>query len=148
MASSKVKEVIAEVVVEEKKPVLRKRTASRRRPVIVPVEAVSVEPALLAELDVESIAEVEVPRITGKKEKILKTKKPKLVRDSFTIPELEYAQLAELKQRCLDAGLAVKKSELLRAGLQALVLMPSDILVKQFDLIEKLKTGRPSGGAE
>lgn len=148
MASSKVKEITAEVIVENKKPVVRKATASRRKAVVAPLEVVTVEVVLEAAADTEVIEVADSPLSAGKKAKMTKAKKPKLVRDSFTIPEAEYIQLAELKQRCLDAGLAVRKSELLRAGLQALVSMPSDLLIKQFDSIEKLKTGRPSAKAE
>ncbi|MCX7206296.1 MAG: hypothetical protein NT086_10025 [Proteobacteria bacterium] len=146
MASRKVKEIAEEVIVEDKKPTVRKATAGRRKAVVAPLEVAIIEVVLEASPDVVEVAHS--PLFAGKKAKVTKTKKPKLVRDSFTIPEVEYIQLAELKQRCLDAGLAVRKSELLRAGLQALVSMPSDILIKQFDSIEKLKTGRPSAKAE
>ncbi|PHV00533.1 hypothetical protein [Iodobacter sp. BJB302] len=136
MASSKVKEITEEVIVEQEKLAVRNAPASRRRTKQVLPELAQV--VLVAELPAEPVSQVH------KKTKLTKVKKPKLVRDSFTIPEAEYIQLAALKQRCLDAGLAVKKSELLRAGLQALVSMPDEYLVKQFDSIEKLKTGRPS----
>ena len=43
----------------------------------------------------------------AKSDKIVRPKKDKLVRDSFTMPELEYAQIAVLKKRCLDAGISV-----------------------------------------
>jgi hypothetical protein len=150
MASRKVKEIAEEVIVEDKKPTVRKATAGRRKAVVAPLEVAIIEVVLEASPDADAdVVEVaHSPLSAGKKAKVTKTKKPKLVRDSFTIPEVEYIQLAELKQRCLDAGLAVRKSELLRAGLQALVSMPSDILIKQFDSIEKLKTGRPSAKAE
>ncbi|WP_245643984.1 hypothetical protein [Paraburkholderia oxyphila] len=36
-------------------------------------------------------------------------KREKVVRDTFTMPREDYEQLAVLKQRCLDAGFAVKK---------------------------------------
>ena len=42
-------------------------------------------------------------------------RKPKLVRDSFTIPKTEYAAIDELKTRAIGLGTSVKKSELLRA---------------------------------
>ena len=45
-----------------------------------------------------------------------KAKKAKLVRDSFTMPDGEYALIAALKKRCLDAGVPAKKSEILRAA--------------------------------
>src|SRR5512139_4319024 len=46
--------------------------------------------------------------------------KTKVVRDSFTMPQADYDLIAELKQRCQKQDMHVKKSELLRAGLQVL----------------------------
>lgn len=73
-----------------------------------------------------------------------KPKKIKMVRDSFTMPENDYAQLAELKKKCLQAGVHVKKSELLRAGLLSLSGLPNAALIKAVEQVEKLKTGRPA----
>jgi hypothetical protein len=71
-------------------------------------------------------------------------KKAKVIRDSFTMPEADYAKLAALKTRCLNAGVAVKKSELLRAGLQLLETLPAKKLLAIVAAIENVKTGRPS----
>lgn len=58
-----------------------------------------------------------------------KTKKVKMVRDSFTMPKAEYAALDELKQRAALLGRPLKKSELLRAGLKLLnTLSDADLL--------------------
>ena len=38
-----------------------------------------------------------------------KPKKSKMIRDSFTMPESDYAKLAELKKKCLESGVHVKK---------------------------------------
>ena len=73
-----------------------------------------------------------------------KHKKIKMVRDSFTMPENDYAQLAELKKKCLQSGVHVKKSELLRAGLLSLSRLPNAALIKAVEQVEKLKTGRPA----
>ena len=43
------------------------------------------------------------------------------VREKFSMPESEFKQLLEMKQRLSDLGLPVKKSELVRAGLLRLV---------------------------
>ena len=72
------------------------------------------------------------------------TKKPKLVRDSFTFPASDYALIAALKQRAISAGVDVKKSELIRAGLAALVAMPDEQLLAVVNSLEKIKTGRPA----
>jgi hypothetical protein len=46
-----------------------------------------------------------------------KLKESERVREKFSLPADEYAQLAALKQRLAAQGVAVKKSELLRTGL-------------------------------
>ena len=67
----------------------------------------------------------------------------KLVRDSFTMPRDDYALIATLKQRSLDAGRATKKSELLRAGLHALAALKSTSLQRALTQLTPLKAGRP-----
>jgi len=76
--------------------------------------------------------------------KLLKEKKIKLVRDSFTIPKPEYMVLDVLKTRALVLGLAVKKSELLRAGIKALASMSDSQFTTILKSIPTLKSGRPS----
>lgn len=73
-----------------------------------------------------------------------KQKKIKMVRDSFTMPENDYAKIAELKKKCLKAGVPIKKSELLRAGLSYLTKLSKPALVKTVQQVEKIKTGRPA----
>jgi hypothetical protein len=72
-----------------------------------------------------------------------KPKKQKVVRDSFTMPKSEYEHIARLKLQCINTGMAVKKSELLRAGLLALARLNSADLVKAISALETVKTGRP-----
>ena len=69
--------------------------------------------------------------------------KPKLVRDSFTLPEADYALFASLKQRALSGGAEVKKSELLRAALAMLARADDAEFLKAVGLVERIKTGRP-----
>ncbi len=69
--------------------------------------------------------------------------KVKIVRDSFTMPEAEYRRIAEIKEAALKAGLPVKKSEVLRAGLQALSGLSAAQLKRLLAGVEKVKTGRP-----
>lgn len=70
-------------------------------------------------------------------------KKPKLIRDSFSIPDTDYSLFATLKQRALTAGVEVKKSEVLRAALVTLAKLDDVELVKAIGLVERIKTGRP-----
>jgi hypothetical protein len=69
--------------------------------------------------------------------------KPKLVRDSFTIPKDEYQVLESLKARALDLGQHARKSELLRAGIRALSTMNDRAFLKAIGAVPTLKTGRP-----
>ncbi|MDP2065572.1 MAG: hypothetical protein Q8K38_06320 [Burkholderiaceae bacterium] len=72
-----------------------------------------------------------------------KPKKPKLVRDSFTIPKAEYAVLDELKLRSSLLAQPAKKSELLRAGIKALAVMSDAAFVIALAAVPTIKTGRP-----
>ena len=76
--------------------------------------------------------------------KPVKAKKPKLVRDSFTIPKAEYTVLDDLKQRAARLASPAKKSELLRAGIKALADMPDAAFVAALRAVPTIKTGRPS----
>jgi hypothetical protein len=69
--------------------------------------------------------------------------RPVLVRDSFTMPEQEYAVLGAVKQACLKAGFEVKKSELLRAGVALLGQLDVASLRAVLGALPQLKTGRP-----
>jgi hypothetical protein len=72
-----------------------------------------------------------------------KAHKPKLVRDSFTMPKDEYQILEALKGRALGLEKHVRKSELLRAGVQALSAMNDRAFLKAIGAVPTLKTGRP-----
>lgn len=72
-----------------------------------------------------------------------KTRKPKLVRDSFTMPEEEYAVLALVKKACLKAGFEIKKSELLRVGVALISQIDMATLKSVLASLPQLKTGRP-----
>ena len=73
----------------------------------------------------------------------IKPKKPKLIRDSFTIPENEYQVLEDLKKRCLKAGVEIKKSDLIRIGIASLHALTVAQLGLSKDQLQKLKVGRP-----
>lgn len=77
------------------------------------------------------------------KQKPAKVKKVKVVRDSFTMPQTDYAMIATFKEIFLKNGMHVKKSEVLRAGLHALEKLSAAQLKKTFAALEPIKTGRP-----
>ena len=101
------------------KPPVSKPVATAKKPAAAPVKAAAVP--------------------TGKPPKV----KHKLVRDSFTMPQSDFELIDVLKQRAMNFRHAVKKSELLRAGLQVLAALPDVQLEKALARITPLKTGRP-----
>jgi hypothetical protein len=112
----------APVVKTQTKPALTSK-ASKAQPV-VPVKA---RPAQATE-------EVKAKR----------AKKEKVVRDSFTMPKSDYEKIAGLKNKGLAAGVSVKKSELLRAGLLMLESAAPKRLLAAVSAVEQVKTGRPA----
>ncbi len=70
-------------------------------------------------------------------------KKMKTIRDSFNMPADDYALIAALKKRALDAATQVKKSELLRAGLRLLTTLGNDAFQAALAAVPAVKTGRP-----
>lgn len=100
-----------------------------------------------AGLDPEPVAESVAleKKDSGKK---IKPTKTKAIRDSFTFPEHDYRKISEIKKTCLAAGIHVKKSEVLRAGLYLLSQLSLDELKQAVENVEKIKTGRPSEAGE
>lgn len=91
-----------------------------------------------------ALDKVAVPAGTDKKAVVVKAKKEKLVRDSFTIPKSEFAVLDQLKRRAGIMARSVKKSELLRAGIKLLAGLTNDALLAALSQVPTIKTGRPA----
>lgn len=89
-----------------------------------------------------AVATAKAPKPTRKGDK----PRPKLVRDSFTMPEADFALIPALKERALKAQRATKKSELLRAGLQALAALDDKAFIAALGKLEPVQTGRPKKG--
>ncbi|HSN79948.1 MAG TPA: hypothetical protein VLR44_06175 [Rhodoferax sp.] len=126
------------------KPVARKTA-----PGAAVKSAASATPAAAPKVAAKAPAKAEpktAPASTSKHSevKLLKAKKPKLVRDSFTIPKLEYLKLEELKHRSVKLGNSIKKSELIRAGILALATMSDANFLKVTKAVPAIKTGRPA----
>ncbi len=89
----------------------------------------------------------QVARIVRRGDKTIERGKLGLViRDSFTMPLADYELIGLLKKRYLGLGIAIKKSELLRAGLATLQRLSDESLKQIAAAVESVKTGRPPGG--
>ena len=90
----------------------------------------------------EAVAAINTEEVPANKKR--KTAKIKVIRDSFSFPEQDYRKISELKKACLAAGVHVKKSEVLRAGLNLLIQLNPSELTQVLEQVEKVQTGRPS----
>ena len=114
-----------------------------RKPAPAVKQPAAQAPKVKAEAPVKAQTVVATPvePKAGKAAKPAKAKKTRLVRDSYAMPEAEYAAIAQLKKR-LAGG--VKKSELLRAGIALLAGLNDADLLAAIGRIERIKTGRPA----
>ncbi len=111
------------------------KTPAKKVPAKAPVVKVAVKAT--EKVKVKAVAK-------PKAEKPAKVKKPKLVRDSFTIPKAEYTVLDDLKQRAGKLANSVKKSEFIRAGIKALAAMSDSAFLAAVKAVPAIKTGRPT----
>lgn len=129
-------------------PATRSRLSENSAKADVPAEVGTKKPlpkaprkrALSQKINAAPVAQ---PSPVDAKAKV-KTKKPKLVRDSFTFPKDEYELLAQLKSRATGLAVHVKKTELIRAGIKALVGMTDNRFLATVKSVPNLKTGRPA----
>jgi hypothetical protein len=121
------------------------KAAAASKPRAAQPKAPGAKPAAAGKAKAEPVVAEKAKRAKKQKvEKVEKVEKAgKVVRDSFTMPRADYAKIAALKQRCLDGGVAVKKSELLRAGLLLLDSATPEQLLEAVRAVETVKTGRP-----
>ena len=122
MATDKT-EVIAKDTATNKAPALAKKTVQR-----------AAKPA--AKKPVKATPE-------SAEKKPGKAPKVKVVRDSFTMPQDEYQEIARIKDSFRKAGIPVKKSGVLRAGLKALSQLNMAQMKRLMAGLEKVKPSRP-----
>lgn len=129
------------------KPVARKtpgkttapaQPAAKGAPKVTPAAAPKVKPAA------KKAAAPAQAKAAPKAEKV----KAKLIRDSFTMPREDWDLIQYLKERALVFKRPTKKSELLRAGLQALVGLSDAKLQAALAKLIPLKAGRPKGSGK
>lgn len=133
---------------ETKKPVAKAaapKPAAVKKPAVKPATRAAAKPAAApaAAKAEKKVEKVEKPVKAEKVEKAPKTKKVKQVRDSFTMPENEYAVLAQVKKTCLKSGVEIKKSDLLRIGVSLIKNLTITELKDILGSLTPLKVGRP-----
>ena len=150
MNSSTTENTIAATAAKKVEPRKAASTAVPRKPsrkapqkAASPVKRQAKKPAA-APAPASMPAKTSAQKSAASPAKPLKDKKVKVVRDSFTIPKGELLQIGESKQRALALGVEIKKSELIRAGLQALTSMNDAAFKKALANVPTIKTGRPA----
>lgn len=142
------------VIAEKPAPVVAKPAPAASKPKVVrkPTqveETVAKHQKVLADALVKAQAiKYDQPKVmkqeAAKAAKPAKAKKVKLVRDSYAMPDSEYAQIGVLKKRLSGLGSDVKKSELLRGGIAVLAALNDAELKAVMGRVERIKTGRPA----
>lgn len=66
-----------------------------------------------------------------------------VIRDTFTLPENDYELINICRAKLLDNKISATKSEVIRAGLIMLSKIPEVELIKSYNAVDKIKTGRP-----
>ena len=129
--------------VADKEPVKAAKPVAAAKPKSTPPAATTPK---VVKAEGSKVTPVKKPAVTPKPSpaKDVKAKKPKLVRDSFTIPKDEYAVIDALKERAVRLSRPVKKSELLRAGLKLLAGLSDTALFTALESVPSIKTGRPT----
>ncbi|NUT61817.1 hypothetical protein [Herbaspirillum sp. C9C3] len=131
---------------ETKKPVAKAaapKPAAVKKPAVKPATRAAAKPAAAAPAAAKPEKKVEKIAKPEKTDKPVKAKKVKQVRDSFTMPENEYAVLAQVKKSCLKAGVEIKKSDLLRIGVSLIKNLKIAELKDILGSLTPLKVGRP-----
>jgi hypothetical protein len=67
----------------------------------------------------------------------------KVIRDAFSMPVADQQLIQDIKIRGIKLGLGVNKSEIVRAGLRALMELPDAKLTALLNSVPKIKVGRP-----
>lgn len=75
--------------------------------------------------------------------KTAKQTKPKLVRDSFTLPEAEHGLIKQSKKSAVAAGRETKKSEVVRAALMCFQALPIKDQMAAYGRLPIIAVGRP-----
>lgn len=140
--SVKAEEIVAQPSPAAAKPLSKVAPVKAAKPVVKVPAVKKAVPAVKAPEPVAAKAAKEVK--VAKEAKVAKKPKLKVVRDSFTMPQSEYQKIAQIKEIGLKAGLQVKKSEVLRAGVIALCAMNEEQLKTALSSLDKIKTGRPN----
>ena len=135
------------VASEETKPAVKKPAAKRvaaKKAAAKKAVAKKAAASKPAEKSAPVTAPADAPIRSAKPAKEGKAAKVKMVRDSFTMPSDDFVLIERIKARALDWKQPVKKSEVLRAALHALMALNDTRLKAALSSLAPIKKGRPN----
>ena len=122
------------------KTVKAKPAAPAKQPVAKPAAKPVVKP--LAKPLAKPVAKAPTKAVE-KSLKPLPAKKPKLVRDSFTLPQADHDLIKQCKKIAVTSGRETKKSEVIRAAMQSFAAMSQAQQLAAYTKLEPIAVGRP-----
>ena len=126
------------------KTVKAKPAAPAKQPVAKPVAKPAAKPVVkpLAKPLAKPVAKAPTKAVE-KSLKPLPAKKPKLVRDSFTLPQADHDLIKQCKKIAVTSGRETKKSEVIRAAMQSFAAMSQAQQLAAYTKLEPIAVGRP-----
>ena len=132
------------------KPPVKANATSKNAPAKAPVKSVKVsKPAVAAKPAAKSPAKTmpaKAPAQSAKPSKPAKpavVKKPKLVRDSFTMPQVDHDLIKLCKKTAVASGRETKKSEVVRAAIQNFAALSTAQQLAAYAKLQAIALGRP-----
>jgi hypothetical protein len=125
------------------KPV--RAAAKPAMPAVAPKAAASKRAAKPAAKAAQTTKATKASKSTkaSKPAKAAEMKKPKLIRDSFTLPQADHDLIKLCKKTALAAGRDTKKSEVVRAAIQSFASLSHAAQLAAYAKLQAIALGRP-----
>jgi hypothetical protein len=123
------------------------KTASKPKPAVRPAAKPAVKPAAKKPAPrTKTAAAPKSPAAPAKVAKVAKPaeiKKPKLVRDSFTMPQIDHDMIKQCKKTAVATGRETKKSEVVRAAIRCFAALSMPQQLAAYAALQTIPLGRP-----
>lgn len=119
-------------------PIQLTKPAVAPKPLTKPVAKSAAKPVAKA-------LSVKAPSKPAKPVKPAVVKKPKLVRDSFTMPQADQDLIKLCKKTAVVSGRETKKSEVVRAAIQCFAALSAAQQLAAYAKLQAIALGRPKG---
>jgi hypothetical protein len=129
---------------------VKAKDAGKAMPAKAPAKSAKASPSAVASKPTAKppakTMRVKAPAQSAKPSKPAKpavVKKPKLVRDSFTLPQADHDLIKLCKKTAVSAGRETKKSEVVRAAIQNFAALSGAQQLAAYAKLQAIALGRP-----